>query len=111
MEPEKLATICEFVIDGYKDKVFTDMLEEINGMPPQERLKTLEILKDFDVLEAVRTYKLVYSHIQVIRTFREMIDAGVPEKPDMHEYIIKYPWFLGIKRQAMDHELSLENSN
>ena len=108
IEPEKLATICEYVIDGYKDRAFTSMIEEIKQMPPEERVKTLELLKEFDILEAVRIHKLVSAHIQVIQAFRRMIDAGVPEKPDMHEHIMKYPWFLGIKRQAMSHELSLE---
>lgn len=108
MESEKLATIFEYVIDGYKDRAFTSMLEEIKEMPPEERIKTLEIFKEFDILEAIRAHKLVCSHIQVIHAFREMIEAGVPEKPDMHEHIMKYPWLLGIKRQAMAHELSLE---
>jgi len=37
-----------------------------------------------------------------------MIEAGVPEKPDMHDHIRKYPWLLGIKYQPMDHEHSLK---
>jgi len=37
-----------------------------------------------------------------------MIEAGVPEKPNMHDQIRKYPWLLGIKRHAMDYEKSLQ---
>jgi hypothetical protein len=108
IEPEKLADICEYVIGGYKDRVFTDMLKEIKDLPPEESIKTLEILKDFDILEAVRIHKIVSAHIQVIDAFRKMIDEGVREKPNMHDHIMKYPWLLGIKHQAMAHELSLE---
>lgn len=108
IEPERLVTIFGFVIDGYRDKAFVDVLEDIKNMPPEDQIKTLEILKEFDVLEAIRVHKIVSSHVRVIRTFRDMIDAGVPEKPDMHEHIRKYPWLLGIKYQSMDYEKSLQ---
>lgn len=108
MEPDKLVSVFEFVIDGYQDRAFVSMLEDIKEIPPEERVKILEILNEFDVLEAIRVHKIVSSHVRVIQTFREMIEAGVRERPDMHEHIRKYPWLLGIKRQAMDYEKSLQ---
>jgi hypothetical protein len=108
IEPEKLATIFEYVIDGYKDQAFTNVLAEIKEMPPEQQIKTLEIFKEFDILEAIRAHKIVSSHLHVIHAFRKMIEAGVPEKPDMHDNIMKHPWLLGIRRQAMAHEMSLE---
>jgi hypothetical protein len=108
IEPDKLAEIFEYVIDGYKDKAFADMLESIKEMPPEEQVRTLEILREFDVLEAVRVYRIVVSHVSVIRAFEEMIEKGVPEKPDMHEHIRKYPWLLGIKYESMDYDRSLQ---
>lgn len=108
IEPERLVKIFDYVIEGYKDKAFVDMLEEIKKLPPEERVQTLEILKEFDILEAVRVHKIVSSHVRVIRTFRDMIEAGVPEKPDMHEHIRKYPWLLGVKYQPMYYEKSLQ---
>lgn len=108
MQPEKLSKLFNHVIDGYQDKVMTDLLEEIVKMPPEEMERTIEVLTEFDILEAIRVHKFVSSHILVIRTFREMIEAGVPEKPDMHDHIRKYPWLLGIKYQPMDYEHSLK---
>jgi len=108
IEPERLATLFGYVIDGYKDKVFVDMLEEIKNLPPEERVKMLDVLREFDVSEAVRVYRIVSSHVRVIQAFREMIEAGVPEKPNMHEHISKYPWLLGLKFQSMDHDKSLQ---
>jgi len=108
IESDKLASIFEYVIDGYKDKTFADMLTEIKDMPPEDQIKTLEVLKEFDVSEAVRVHRIVSAHVRVIRAFRQMIEAGVPEKPDMHEQIKKYPWLLGLKYQPMDYERSLQ---
>ena len=108
MESDRLVKIFDYVIDGYKDKAFVDMLEDIKELPPEERVMTLEILKEFDVLEAVRVHNIVSAHVRVIRTFRDMIEAGVREKPDMHEHIRKYPWLLGVRYQSMDYEKSLQ---
>jgi hypothetical protein len=108
MQPEKLSRLLTNVIDGYQDKVVTDLLEEIVKMPLEEMEQILQILTEFDILEAVRAHKLVSSHVLVIRTFRGMIEAGVPEKPDMHDHIRKYPWLLGLKYQPMDYEHSLK---
>jgi uncharacterized protein YdhG (YjbR/CyaY superfamily) len=108
MQPEKLTELFNHVIDGYQDKVLVNMIEEIIELPPEEMQKTIEILTEFDILEAIRVHKIVSSHVLVIRRFREMIEAGVPEKPAMHDHIRKYPWLLGIKYQPMDHEHSLK---
>jgi hypothetical protein len=107
MQPEKLTELFNHVIDGYQDKVLVNMIQEIIELPPGEMQRTIEILTEFDILEAIRVHKFVSSHVLVIRRFREMIDAGVPEKPDMHDHIRKYPWLLGIKYQPMDYEHSL----
>ena len=108
MQPERLSRLFNHVIDGYQDKVITDLLVEVVKMPPEEMEQTIEILMEFDILEAVRVHKIVSSHVLVIRRFREMIEAGVPEKPDMHEHVRKYPWLLGIRYQPMDYEHSLK---
>jgi hypothetical protein len=108
MQPEKLVGLFNHVVDGYQDKVVTDLLVEIVKLPPEEMEQTIAILTEFDILEAVRVHKFVGSHVLVIRTFREMIEAGVREKPDMHDHIRKYPWLLGIKYQPMDYEHSLK---
>jgi hypothetical protein len=108
MKPEKLAELFNHVVDGYQDKVLVDVIEDIIMLPPEEMQKTVEILNEFDILEAIRIHKIVSSHVLVIRRFREMIEAGVPEKPDMHDHIVKYPWLIGIKYQPWDYEPSLK---
>ncbi len=108
MQPERLVSIFDYVIDGYQDKAFTEIIEEIRALPPEERVKTIEILREFDVAEAIRVHKIVRSHVDVITRFEEMIEAGVRERPEMHEHIIKYPWLLGIKYQPMDSERTLK---
>jgi hypothetical protein len=108
MQPEKLADLFDHVVDGYQDKVMVHLIEDIMKLPPEEMQKTIEILNEFDILEAIRIHKLVSSHVLVIRRFKEMIEAGVPEKPNMHDHIRKYPWLIGIKYQPWDYEPSLK---
>jgi hypothetical protein len=108
MKPERLTKLFNHVVDGYRDKVFMDLLQEIIDLPPEERKRTVEILTEFDVFEAIRVHEFVSSHLLVIERFREMIEKGVPEKPDMHDHIRKYPWLLGVKYQPMDYEHSLK---
>lgn len=108
IEPEKLVNVLEHVIDGYQDSTFTKMLEEMKKIPMNNTVEVINILKEFDILEAIRVHKIVSSRVSVITTFEDMILKGVPEKPDMHDHIMKYPWLLGIEYQAMFHEKSLE---
>lgn len=108
MQPERLARVFNYVIDGYQDKIFFDIVEELSELPPEDGFRVLEILEEFDIAEAIRVHKLVRSHVEVIRKFRDMIEAGVPEKPDMHDHIRKYPWLIGIKYQPMYFERSLK---
>lgn len=108
MKPERLVKTFNYIIDGYQDKVFVDILNEMTALSPEERIRTLNLLKEFDVSEAIRVHKIVVAHVKVIRKFRELIEAGVPEKPDMHEHIRKYPWLLGIRYQPMDYEPTLQ---
>lgn len=53
IKPDRLSKLFNHVIDGYQDKVFMDVLQEINELPPEERGRTFEILMEFDVLEAI----------------------------------------------------------
>ena len=108
IELEKVKNISEHIIDGYRDKVFSDLIRDVTNLPPENMAKTIDVLMEFDVFEAVRVHNIVVSHIQVIKRFEQMIREGVREKPDMHEYIKKYPWLLGIKLQTLDYENTLQ---
>ena len=104
---EKFVDVFSYVIDGYTDRTMTDLLEDLKNMPVEDQVTVLDMLRTFDILEAIRVHKIVTAHVNVIRTFERMINAGVPEKPDMHEHLRKYPWLLGLKYQAMEAEISL----
>lgn len=108
IKKEKLARLANNVIDAYEDKAFQDVIGEITALPPEDMEKTMDILNEFDIFEAIRVHRIVSSHVKVIRRFETMIDEGVREKPDMHDYIMKYPWLLGIKHQTLDHEKTLQ---
>ena len=108
MKTDRLAKIADHVLRGYEDKAFRDVMVELQKLPPEDCDITLSILEEFDVFEAIRVHSIVSSHVGVIRRFEEMIKSGAKEKPDMQEYIKKYPWLLGIEHQTLDHEKTLQ---
>jgi len=107
IKPKRLAQLYEHVIDGYQDKVMVDIINEINEVPISDRERIIDILLEFDILEAIRVHKLVSSHVLIIRRFSDMIEHNALES-EIHEHIKKYPWLIGLKYQAMDHDRALK---
>jgi hypothetical protein len=105
---QKLVEVFDYVVDGYTDKTLTELLENLKDMGGEDQVAILDLLRTFDVLEAIRVHKIVVAHVNVIRTFERMIRQGVPEKPDMQEHLRKYPWLLGPKYETMEHEITLD---
>jgi len=77
----------------------------LQRLPPEERVKTLELLKEFDILEAIRVHKIVSSHVRVIRAFREMIEnaLAVQGRVQATGATLKYTLFGGLRFFLTDH--------
>lgn len=80
------------------------MIDEVSSLSPDAQSKLLEILQKFKVLESVALAQIVRSHIRIMTKFEEMIDAGVPEKPDMQNYLPSHPWLIDPTYMALSYE-------
>ena len=50
----------------------------------------------------------VKGRVEIIRKFAQMIDKGVPEKPDMQDYIKEHAWLIDPAWSPLEHEKSLD---
>jgi len=108
IEDERLVELVRSLIQAYENKELSRMIDEITSLTPDAQAKLYEILREFQVLESVSLAQIVRSHIRIIEKFAEMIDAGVPEKPDMQNYLKEYPWLINPTYLGLSHEKRLE---
>ena len=100
LKENRLEEIVSFLITAYQSEYFYDAMRSIHkalaGDSPFPDL--LQVLREWDILEAIATAQIIRGHVEVIRVFQKMIQEGSPEKSasrsDMQSYVEKYPWLL-----------------
>lgn len=100
--------LIEFAYNALTNRAFLDAIRRLNNASPQDMSNFAEVLSEWDIIEAVNTAHLVKGRVEIIRKFKHMIDEGVPEKPDMQEYLKKYPWLIDPALQMLVHEKPLD---
>ena len=108
IEKDRLVELVRSLINAYENKALSHMIDELSSLSPDAQAKLYEILQEFQVLESVSLAQIVKSHIKIIEKFEEMIGEGVPEKPDMQNYLRDYPWLIDPTYMGLDHEKRLE---
>lgn len=108
IEDERLVELVRSLINAYENKELSHMISEVSSLSPDAQAKLYEILQEFQVLESVSLAQIVKSHIKIIEKFEEMINSGVPEKPNMQDYLRDYPWLIDPTYMSLTHEKRLE---
>ena len=106
---DRFEEIVEFLLKAYEDEYFMDLIRELNAMDESAREEVLRLFVEWDVLEAVHTAQIVRGRIEVIEKFDQMVRAGVPEVPDMHDFLKERPWLIEPGWTTLKHEKSLDN--
>ncbi len=101
--------LVEFVYNALTNRTFLDIIRQLNAAKPEDRERFEEVLSEWGIIEAINTAHLVKGRVEIIRKFYEMLRDQVPEKPDMQEYMKKYPWLIDPKWTTLFHEKSLDN--
>lgn len=105
------STIDELAKFGYAaltNKHVLDMIKQINAASASDTAKIGEVLAEWDIVEAISAAQQVKGRVGIIGKFREMIENGVPEKPDMQDYIMGHPWLIDPAWAPYRHEKSLD---
>lgn len=100
--------LVEFAYNAMTNRSFLDAIKRLNAASTKDVAHFSEILSEWDIIEAVNTAHLVKGRVAIIRKFAQMIQDMVPEKPDMQDYLKKYPWLIDPKWTMLVHEQSLD---
>jgi hypothetical protein len=107
-DEETLDQLAKFGYNALTNQHFFEMIKQINAASPSDSAKMSEILSQWDIIEAVNAAQQVKGRVEIIRKFEEMIQQGVPEKPDMQDYMKEHPWLLDPAWAPLQHEKSLD---
>lgn len=105
---QRLQELVRILIRAYENDRFMNLIRAMDATEPEALEELSKLIEEWDILEAVNTAQMVLGRVQVIRTFQGMIDAAVPEKPDMQDYVKEHPWLLDPGWDVLRHEQSLD---
>lgn len=108
IEDERATELVSFIINAYENEQLMTLIRELNATSPTAQEEIWSIIAKFDILGAIQTAQKVKGRVEIIRKFREMINAGVKEKPDMHEFLKKHKWIIDPRMEYLRHEKSLD---
>jgi hypothetical protein len=100
--------LVEFAYNALTNRSFLDAIRRLNAASTDDLAQFSEVLSEWDIIEAVNTAHLVKGRVEIIRKFKQMIDAKVPEKPDMQDYLRNHPWLIDPKWTTLVHEQALD---
>jgi RecB family endonuclease NucS len=108
IENERLDEIVRILIQAYENDHFLDVIRSLRDLDESALDEVAALINEWDVIEAVQTAQLVRGRVELIRAFEDMIDRGVPEKPDMQDFLRDHPWLIDPSWQMLAHEKSLD---
>lgn len=107
-DEEILDELVKFGYNALTNRHFLDVIKQINAASPADVQKMIDILSEWDIIEAIITAQKVRGRVEIIRKFRKLIEVGVREKPDMQEYIKEHPWLIDPGWEMLAHERSID---
>ena len=108
-DEEIVDELVRFGYNALTNHRFLEVIRQLNATSAEDLDKVVEILADWDVMEVVQAAQKIRGRVEIIRKFDEMIAAGVPEKPDMHEFLKTHPWLVDLQWETLEHEKSLDS--
>jgi hypothetical protein len=108
IDEDRLKELADFMVKAYDNEHFMMLVRELNEADAEVGEQLAKVIQEWDVQEAVSLAWIVRGRLQIIEQFREMIEAGVPEKPDMQDFVKEHPWLLSPAWDVLRHETSLD---
>lgn len=108
IDEDRLRELAEFIVKAYDNDHFMTLVRELNQSDPNVGEQLARVIAEWDVQEAVSLAWIVRGRLEIIEQFGAMIEDGVPEKPDMQEFVKEHPWLLNPAWDVLRHETSLD---
>lgn len=105
---QRLEELVDFLVKAYENEHFMNLIRELNALDESAQEEIMRLLAEWDVLEAVHLAQIVRGRVEVVRKFRELVETGAREKPDMQDYLKTHPWLIDLRWDTLEHERSLD---
>lgn len=105
--PERFEENVDTLLNAVEDRNLRGLITQISEADPESQAMFYDLLREFNVLEAIRVAKVVDGHLMIIQKFRNLIETKAKEKPEMQEHLNNYPWLIDVNMIDVHHEKQL----
>lgn len=104
IDDDKAGELVIYVKDSFQFESFKQIAKDFQEIEDLTSDQILELLKEWEIIEAREMYKLALGRIETIRTFEKMIDENAKEVKQIHPFFEKFPWILDPRINMFKHE-------
>lgn len=105
---ERFVELVNLFLKAYENQHFMEMIRAINALDEAQQNEVFKLFAEWNVLEAVQTATIIRGRVEIIRKFRQMIEVGVREKPEMQNILKDNPRLIDPAWSTLEHERSLD---
>ena len=106
IDTEKAEGLLSYVQDAFQFEAFKDFANDIAATQEVDSVKFLELLKEWQLVEAKELYRLSLGRISTIDELSKHMVANSKEVPTMHNFFKQFPWLLDPRIIEFKHEVS-----
>lgn len=104
-DDEILEEMAKYVSSGVQQQRLRELLRDINESDAADAEQVLELFKEYEVLDAMNSLRVVRSRYEAIQKFEQLIQTNAREVPEMHDFIADNPWLLDPRWDYLDDEV------
>lgn len=94
IDTEKAEGLLSYVQDAFQFEAFKKFAHDVAATEEVDSTKFIELLKEWQLVEAKELYRLSLGRISTIDELRKHIDDNSREVPTMHQFFKHFPWLL-----------------
>lgn len=103
---EKAQSLVKFVQDSYQFESFKELASDIGNDDLEYPEKLIELMKEWQLIEAREFYKLAKVRLETIKKFEEYIQNNAKEVPTLHNFLKQFPWLLDPRIMSFKDEVT-----
>lgn len=106
LEIEKARSLVRFVQDSYQFESFKELASDIGNDDFQNPEKLIDLMREWQLIEAREFYKLAKVRLETITKFEEYIQNNAREVPVLHNFLKQFPWLLDPRIMSFRDEVT-----
>ena len=94
IDTEKAGGLVSYVKDAFQFEAFREFADEIAHIDVMDSSKFVELLQEWQFVEAKELYRLSIGRISTIEELSKHMEENSKEIPTVHQFFKKFPWLL-----------------